>query len=105
MLPQTLMLFFPLLVAVSVYPRARINEQAGKFSTLALIFACCAVSAGVFVNRSLEDPRPWLAIAQMGSFLLTLYFSARIIRMAGLRWYDGLVALYGVAAIALGAMT
>ena len=44
-------------------------------------------------------------MAQIGCFLMTLYFLAHIIRMAGLRWYDRLVALCGIATIALGAAT
>jgi hypothetical protein len=88
-------------VAIATYPRAKHSEQAGRFSTLSLIFACCAVSAHVFVTRHGDDASTLLLLSNSICFILTLYFAARVIRLAGLRWYDALVALYAGLAILL----
>lgn len=101
MLSQLLFTFFPLVVALVAWPRARDDDQLGKFSTLALTFACLAVSASIFVDRT-DSPSAFLLIGHLGSFALTLFFSSRILRARGLRWYDALVAAYAVIAVTLG---
>lgn len=101
MLTQHLFTFFPLVVALAAWPRARDSEQLGKFSTLALIFACLAVSASIFIARS-DAPSAVLLVVHLACFALTLFFSSRILRAQGLRWYDALVAAYAVVAVTLG---
>ena len=100
MTPALLTTFFPLVVAISTWYRGKHSEQATRFSTLALIFACCAVSAHVFVTRNGVEANPLLAITHMVCFILTLYFSARIVRLAGFRWYDVIVLLYAFSTVA-----
>ena len=94
MTPDLLITFFPLVVALAAYPRGRHSEKAGRLSTLAMIFACCAVSAHIFVTRQAAGASPLLLLTNAACVLLTLFFAARVARLEGLRWYDGGVLLY-----------
>ncbi|MCH2250710.1 MAG: hypothetical protein MK042_13040 [Cognatishimia sp.] len=98
-----LITFFPLIVALAAYPRGRQSEQAGRLSTLSLIFACCAVSAHIFVTRGGDSASPLLLLTNAACVILTLFFAARVVRLAGLRWYDALVLLYAAATAILTA--
>lgn len=98
-----LITFFPLVVAIAAYPRGKHSEAAGRLSTLSLIFACCAVSAHIFVTRNGADASPLLLLTNAACVLLTLFFAARVVRLAGLRWYDALVLVYAALAALLTA--
>ena len=92
MSPILLITFFPLVVAISPWYRGKHSEQAGRFSTLSLDLRLLRRQRACLRDPQRDRGEPAARLlTHMVCFVLTLYFSARVVRLAGFRWYDVIV--------------